>query len=179
MLQPTNLDLAYLAGMIDADGYISIQRSVHKPRAPGASPRHYHAPKIGIAGTHRAPHDFAAQFWGGVVSTHHPKNDNHKIQFQWSRCGAIAADMILVVMPFLKIKQQQAQLALELWEHLCAGKGDDPFPWFGPYYDPMVDRDRMWAEMVNLNGSRAQLRIRNAGEIENLLQPQPFPWQVQ
>ena len=57
--------LAYLAGMIDGDGYISITRSVRNGNE-------YFGPQVGIAGTRREPHDLAASIWGGVVSTYKP-----------------------------------------------------------------------------------------------------------
>ena len=53
--------LAYFAGMVDGDGYISIQSRPYKKT-------HYFWPVIGICGTSREPHDLAASIWGGNVA---------------------------------------------------------------------------------------------------------------
>lgn len=147
----TATDLAYIAGMIDGDGYITINRSVRKGRA-------YHYPQVGIAGTRREPHDFAASIWGGSVNAYVPRNTAHRPQFQWTRQGASAIAVIEAIAPYLRVKVDQAFLALDLWQHLCDGQGDDPFPWFSSAYDPLAVRDRMREDMVGLNQSRNRLR---------------------
>jgi hypothetical protein len=101
------LVLAYLAGVIDSDGYISTQRTHHSERI-------YTACKVGIAGTRRQPHDLAALLFGGNVSRYEPKNPRHRAQYQWSRCGLSAYDVILAIRPYLRIKREHADLALEL-----------------------------------------------------------------
>lgn len=90
MREPTATEAAYLAGMIDGDGFITITRSVRAGKV-------YHGPAIGIAGTRRQPHDLAASLWGGTVSRYVPTNPQHRPQFQWSRQGAVAAQAILAI----------------------------------------------------------------------------------
>lgn len=153
-----DLTLAYLAGVIDSDGYISIVRSERK----GAV---YHGPQIGISGTRRQPHDLAASIWGGSVSLYHPKNPLHRGQFQWSRQGAVAATAIEAILPFLRIKEDQALLALEVWENIENGRWDDPFPWFGPSYDPIIVRDAMRQQMIDINQSRNRAGKKAAGRL--------------
>jgi hypothetical protein len=150
-MSPDPLDLAYLAGVIDSDGYITITRSVRKGVA-------YHAAQVGIAGTRRQPHDLAASIWGGNVGCFTPKNPEHRPQFQWVRHGVNAVQVISDLQPFLRIKQAQAQIALELQEHLDFGRCEDPFPWFGPDYDPRAARDVLRLEIIGLNQSRNRLR---------------------
>lgn len=133
--------LAYLAGVIDSDGYITIHRSTRK----GVT---YFAARIGITGTRPEPHRLAAGLWGGKVSKHVPKNPSHRVQYQWSRTGDGAIVPILAVRPWLLVKAEQARIALELQEHVIQGRGDDPFPWFGPGYDPRPYREERRAEIV-------------------------------
>ena len=132
---------AYLAGVIDSDGYITIHRSTRKGVV-------YYAARIGITGTRPEPHMLAAELWGGKVSRHVPKNPSHRVQYQWSRTGDGAIEPILVVRPYLRVKVEQASIALALQEHVIAGRGDDPFPWFGPDYDPTPYRAEARAEIV-------------------------------
>ncbi|MEU5547853.1 hypothetical protein AB0G85_36990 [Streptomyces sioyaensis] len=87
------LDLAYLAGIIDSDGYVTVHRSVRNGKA-------YYAARVGIAGTRRQPHDLAASLWGGKVSLYEPKNPRHRGQYQWSCTGDRAAAIIKQVQPF-------------------------------------------------------------------------------
>jgi hypothetical protein len=150
--------LAYLAGMIDGDGYITINRSERAGKV-------YHAPQVGIAGTRREPHDLAASLWGGAVSCYAPSNPRHRPQFQWSRQGAAAADIIRSLEPYLLVKREHAWLALELWEHIELGRDEDPFPWFGPHFDPAAQRDEMRVQMIEINQSRNRVGKKTAGRL--------------
>lgn len=160
------LVLAYLAGMIDGDGYISIQRSLHKERL-------YFGPRIGIAGTRREPHDLAASLWGGKVGVY--SAGLHRPQFQWSRSGALAAAAISAVRPYLRIKGDQAGLALQLWDHVECGRTDDPYPWFGPNYDPQSESDEMREEMIALNQSRNRVGKKAAGRLLDAVEHNAMP----
>ncbi|MGH9095124.1 MAG: hypothetical protein ACRDXE_08180 [Acidimicrobiales bacterium] len=87
-----------------------------------------------------------------------PRNPQHRPQYQWSRQGGAAAAIIEAVRPYLLVKRDQADLALALCEHLEFGRCEDPFPWFGPDYDPKSAREEMHFEMVALNQSRSRRR---------------------
>jgi hypothetical protein len=169
-MQHDQLTLAYLAGIIDADGYITINRSQR-----GISV--YHGPQIGIAGTRREPHDLAASLWGGKVGCYTPKISGHLPQFQWSRQGGTAAAIIVQLLPFLRVKVDQAYLALDLWEHAEQGRQtkEDPYPWFGPRYDAIGARDEMREEMISLNLSRSRLRKARAGDRLDGIEHKEFP----
>jgi hypothetical protein len=137
-----DLDLAYLAGVIDSDGYITIQRSSH-------AGRRYYAAKIGIAGTRREPHDLAASMFGGKVSRHVPRRSRHRVQYQWSRSGAGAVVAILAVQPYLRVKGAQACIALELQERVDEARAGretigERWPWERAGYDgtPILDAYR-------------------------------------
>lgn len=160
--------LAYLAGMIDGDGYISIVRSVR-------GGKEYFGAQIGIAGTRPEPHNLAASIWGGVVSRYKPANPKHRDQFQWSRQGAAAAEAIKAIEPFLLIKKDHAALALELHEHVREARSDDPFPWFGPDYDPLSAMRVMRDEMVAMNQSRNRVGKKAARRLLDGAQHDGFP----
>lgn len=143
-MQHDPLILAYLAGMIDADGYITVQRSTHKSGL-------YYGAKVGISGTRREPHDLAASLWGGAVGCYRPKIDTHLPQFQWSRSGRAAGMIILELLPYLRIKQEQARVALELDLHVDEGRADDPYPVFGPHFDPKIHCEGLFLEAKAIN----------------------------
>lgn len=160
--------LAYLAGMIDADGYITITRANRRGRL-------YHAPQVGIAGTRPAPHALAASIWGGTISRYEPRNPLHGAQYQWCRVGAAAVPVIEAIFPYLRVKVDQAALAIELWQHVEDGKRDDPFPWFGPSYDPIAAREALRDEAIDLNQSRSRVGKKAAGRLLDGVAHDGFP----
>ena len=166
MPEPTTL--AYLAGMIDGDGYITINRSERAGRV-------YHAPQVGIAGTRREPHDLAASLWCGNVGCFVPANPRHRPQFQWSRQGSAAASIIRLLQPFLLVKREHAELALQLWEHVEEGRSDDPFPWYGPHFDPAGERDVMRGWMIDINQSRSRVGKKAGGRLLDGVEHNGFP----
>lgn len=157
-MQPSPTTLAYLAGMIDGDGYISVTRSVRDGKE-------YFGAQVGIAGTRREPHDLAASIWGGKVSCHRPKNPLHRPQFQWSRVGASAVVVIEAIIPYLLVKQDHACLALDLHDCVIMAKYEDAFPWFGPDFDPLAAMRRMREEMIEANQSRSRAGKKAAGRL--------------
>ena len=167
-MQVKDTALAYLAGMIDGDGYVSIVRSVRK----GVE---YFAPQVGISGTLSAPHDLAASIWGGKVTRYVPTNPSHRPQFQWSRQGAVALQVLESIYPYLLLKQEHALLAMELHELVVESRQEDPFPWFGPYYDPIHDMRRMREEMIGMNQSRNRIRKKTAGRTLDGVTHDEFP----
>lgn len=112
-MQPEATTLAYLAGVIDSDGYIRIHRT--KKTSKGCSrPAVYFSALVGISGTRRQPHDLAMSVFGGAVHSYRPKNPAHREQFQWVAWGNDSVEVLKAIRPLLLIKTQQADLALEL-----------------------------------------------------------------
>ena len=168
-MQPEATTLAYLAGMIDGDGYITINQSRH-----GSS--FYFGPQVGIAGTRREPHDLAASIWGGKVGVYHSKS-GHRPQFQWSRQGSPAVPIIEALRPYLLVKREQADLALDLWRLTEDARQtrDDPFPWFGPDFDPTEACRDLRREMIDLNQSRNRVGKKAAGRLLDGREWNEFP----
>jgi hypothetical protein len=135
----------------------------------------YFGPQVGISGTRRAPHDLAASLWGGKVYRYEPKNKSHRSQYQWSRVGASAVVVLELIEPFLLIKRDNANLAIQLWEHVQQMRTDDPFPWFGPNYDPIECANEMREEMIELNQSRNRVGKTVAGRLLDDLEWNELP----
>ncbi len=144
-MQPETTTLAYLAGVIDSDGYVTAARSIHKGRL-------YYGAGVGIAGTDRQPHDLAASIFGGNVRRYLPKGDrsHHKPQFQWQRYGESARPVLEAVLPYLLVKRVRATLALELQDLLIESRlpdEADPFPWAPAGWDPESSLDVLVSEI--------------------------------
>lgn len=149
MIEATTL--AYMAGFVDGDGHISIHRRRY-------GQKDYYSPLIGMAGTNPIPLDAAKELWGGSRFIYKPKNLMHKIQHQWQCIGIRAATVIEAIFPYLRIKQDQALVALELWEHVEFGRmtGDNPYPWFSDSFDPAARSAELKEEITALNGWRSK-----------------------
>jgi len=98
----------YLAGFIDADGCISIGR--HK-----AQKRKYpsYQPKLQVGSTSPEVLDLCRTTFGGNVWPDTSKHGN-KAFYQWVIYGQQMRKALLALMPFLKLKKRQAEIALEL-----------------------------------------------------------------
>ncbi len=135
--------LAYLAGVVDSDGYVSIVQSRHADRL-------YFGAAVGISGTRRQPHDLAVSLWGGKVYEYTPKNPRHRPQFQWQRVGDGAHAILTELLPYLRVKRENAELAIDAQEFVWFGRGDDPYPWMGPGYSPEAELADMRTEMISM-----------------------------
>lgn len=128
-MQTDSTDLAYLAGVIDADGYVTATRSRHGGRV----------------------------YFGAQVSHHQPTRDraHHRTQYHWQRGGSRAVPVITAVLPYLRVKYERARLVLELQEHVDwireTRRDDDPFPWMPAGYDPNQHLCEMVEEIRSFN----------------------------
>lgn len=154
-----DIDLAYLAGMVDADGYITATMSIRKGTT-------YFGAQIGITGSRREPHDLAAVLFGGKVTEHQPINDrgHHKIQFHWQRGGRRAVPPITALFPYLRVKLAQAELVLDLQERLgelrVTREMDDFAPWMPVGWDPTTSLAASVAEIRELHARRGRPAVR-------------------
>lgn len=125
-------DLAYLAGVVDADGYVTATMSIRK-RAT------YFGAQIGITGSDPAPHQLASELFGGKVNVHRPtRNPRHKEQHHWQLGGTRAVGPIEALLPHLRIKRERAELVLALQADLDEDRLWRPeggVPWLPVGYD--------------------------------------------
>lgn len=133
--------LAYLAGIIDADGYVTATKSIRNGHA-------YYGAQVGITGSRREPHDLAAETFGGKVSAHSPggQRSHHLTQFHWQLGGSQVAPIVTALLPYLRIKRTRAILVLDLQEQIDERRvmvkaGEDPYPWAPAGYDPTRSLD--------------------------------------
>ena len=99
--------LAYLAGTIDSDGYVCIRRSTYR------SGRARFEALVGICGTRTEPHKLAASVFGGPIRSYVNRSSAHRLMHVWQPTGARAVRVLDAVLPFLRIKTRQAELAIE------------------------------------------------------------------
>jgi hypothetical protein len=101
-------DLAYLAGIIDSDGYISVGR-----RHYSKSNRDYFYGKIGF--TQVTPQAFELMIQlGGGVRQERPALPGRRPIFRWEASSRRANTILRLLLPYLRIKKEQAMNVLAL-----------------------------------------------------------------
>lgn len=125
-------ELAYLAGMIDADGFISISRALKMNRGR-CKPSIYHSLKVGICGTNRAPHDLARRLFGGNVTCYKPKNKDHQTNYQWNASGPTAVFTLKKILPYLIVKYEQALVAFAFQDLINRQREDRRYEQIVPF----------------------------------------------
>lgn len=109
-------DLAYLAGLIDGEGCISIARIAVKP--PHVSVRH--ALRVDIQMSERAAIDHVAAQFKRPVMVKQPATNMRKTAYRLSWQSDIALDLLEVVQSYLVLKQEQARVAIEFQRRAIA-----------------------------------------------------------
>jgi hypothetical protein len=115
---PTDVSaLAYLAGLFDGEGSINIfKQPGQKERI---TPRHFL--EISIGNTHKGVLRWVLENFGGRL-THNGIQytlRSHKT-WRWRASTKEASDILVAILPYLRIKKEQALLAVEFQERLIA-----------------------------------------------------------
>ncbi len=103
------LDWAYLAGFVDADGSIVVNRWLDNRYQ-----RHRYITRICISNCDRQIMNWLVSEFGGSVSMANrnaPKN--HRTLWRWSLSGLKARPILRNILPYLRLKQKRAELALQ------------------------------------------------------------------
>lgn len=101
------IDLAYLAGIIDGEGSINIS----------CNPKHgrnYYSLKLDITNTSDALMQWLEDKFRGHIGTSYARSQNRTNLHSWIVSGKQAQYLLYKVLPYLVIKTEQALLALTL-----------------------------------------------------------------
>lgn len=149
---------AYLAGIIDSDGHITIQKT-RKNIKTGTSEwtATYYAARMGIAGTKDAPHRLAVETFGGSLTRHQPRNVGHRLVYYWALSGQKAAAALRLLLPHLLIKRAQAEAAVDLAELIQRQFAETKATQRPPYRITEAmnsEREQLWIAVTALNEPR-------------------------
>ncbi len=103
-----NVELAYIAGLIDGEGCIGIYSY---PDGRGVS--RLHILDVVITNNNPACYQFLKERFGGAVHERKYKAEFVNSNYQWRLRGIKAKDFLELIEPYLILKKQQAQLAIE------------------------------------------------------------------
>jgi hypothetical protein len=98
----TSLDLAYFAGIVDGEGCITASGRLH----PFVS--------LSVVNTYFPVIEDFKKFFGGATNSRKPRSPKHRMTLGWIIGGIGAAEVLKLLLPYLRIKADQAILAIEL-----------------------------------------------------------------
>lgn len=99
-------NLAYVAGLMDGEGCIHLD--VTKGR--------WYQPRVSVGMTEPALHLLTAlqDEWGGTLYQMRKPTEKWAAAWTWHLTGPVAAELLTAIRPFLRLKMDQADAALEL-----------------------------------------------------------------
>ena len=109
-----NTDLAYIAGLFDADGTIGIKRNTYSMRVLGNSTQPTYSERIHIRQVERGGVDLCAEIFGGNIGITQPSTPSGKPLFNWGKTDMKATQVLRAILPYLRIKRAQALNCLDL-----------------------------------------------------------------
>jgi hypothetical protein len=122
------LELPYIAGFFDGEGYITVShwKNAHKSyRAMSPEYVRYQL-HVGIGNTHKPLIDaIQAQCGGNVYAgdSAYRKNPKNRICYNWRLSSRKAMHFLQNIAPYLVAKRDEALLAIELQHHVDNYKG--------------------------------------------------------
>lgn len=111
-------DLAYAAGIIDGEGCIHIRQAVI--RSTGVL---RYGMECQVAMTDRRVVEWLHEYFSGSIHHHKFGVPWRKDQWVWLVAARKAQSFLQQVLPYLKLKREQAILALELQNRICSRNG--------------------------------------------------------
>jgi hypothetical protein len=144
-MEPT---YAYLAGAIDADGFITISRSTPSATRKDGRRSTYYTAKVGLSEIHPAIPNLLHETFGGWLGGHTPKNPQHRPWHTWQATNQIAAQAVRALLPYLRLKRQQAELVITFAERVAATPPGLIIP------EEIAERERLYFAVTALNEPR-------------------------
>jgi len=132
-------ELAYWAAGIDFDGTIGIARTYGKTKL---GRRTYHFIRVSISNTKRLVIDAALREFGCGSITTTLTRDGWKTRYIWGVTTNDAVDVLKAIMPYLKLKKEQAKLAIKYHTNKKVYKGRLP----GGGYNVTPPEEMQWRE---------------------------------
>src|SRR6266566_4252715 len=142
---------AYLAGAIDADGFITISRSTPSSTRKDGRRSVYYTTKVGLSEISPVIPDWLYQTFGGWRGIHQPPNPQHKVWYVWQVTNAKVGVVLQLLLPYLRLKRGQAELVLQFVELMSSYK-----PSVGNLlsFEQTAQRAHLWEEVTRLNAPR-------------------------
>lgn len=136
-------DVAYLAGLIDSDGYIGIVKS--KPNKAAGCKNPAYVLTVNFTNTNQDIMDWLVETFGGkYYARKMPENRNWKQCYNWINTNQKGRIILELLKDHLRVKKAQAYLCLELMDNWTVNKHGTP-------KEELARRERLFREVQELN----------------------------
>ena len=113
-LMATTEELAYCAGVIDSDGTIGVKRSTYAMRVVGDCQQPTFSERICVKQVEPQAVDLLHRLFGGTRRMEDPSAKRGRSLHSWQVTDKRAAACLIAVLPYLRIKKQQAENCISL-----------------------------------------------------------------
>lgn len=147
--------LAYLAGIVDADGHVALHAGRKlSPEQRRISTRYQG--EIVVTNTDRPLIDLLVETFGGHVFTRKKVEAHHKTTYSWKATDWVAVEVAKALLPYLFVKKGQAEIIIEFYEQ----RGVTPTRWRRPgEAEELARRDDCYARLRALVDDRRPQRL--------------------
>jgi hypothetical protein len=146
---------AYLAGAIDTHGRISIGRN-HGYRRGGREMTYYSA-VISLSDSDSVLPDLLQAIFPARRLQYEARNRSHRAWHMWEAVGESAQEPLVRMLPYLRIRRRQAELALSLITLMQSDKAGSARPLSE---EQQQARRKLYEQVSSLNASRPQQTYR-------------------
>ena len=106
------IKLAYVAGLIDADGCIMIGKDSWRERNRGIAPAYFE--HVSISQCDPAGLKVVQELFGGKLGIEQARAPSRRPMHRWQARHTTACDFVRAILPYLRIKRREAELMLAL-----------------------------------------------------------------
>jgi ribosome maturation protein Sdo1 len=103
----------YMAGMVDADGYIGIVRSGPTQKSGEEKVYSYYTPQLMVVNRSKKLMDDIVKTYGGKYYIRKKLSDKHCSHYMWRTVSSNAIPILNKIIPYLVIKKEQARLCIK------------------------------------------------------------------
>lgn len=152
------VDLAYVAGLLDGEGTFCISKSTYKigKRKPCFTPY------VRVGMVTKMPLEIIKDITGMGTITYDARDKRSGFGYRqqgfwlWSVCTVTRIPEFLELMlPYIRLKKPQAELMKKFCEGYCKTK----YPRGGLSDEVWLFREQIWHQMSNLNGNQRPQRL--------------------
>lgn len=119
---PTTPELAYCPGVIDSDGTIGIKKSTYSMRVTRDSTQPSYSERVCVRQVSPEAVELLHALFGGSFGPRKASTPRGKPLYEWAVTDRRAAECLVAVLPWLRIKAAQARNCLSLRDVKNASK---------------------------------------------------------
>lgn len=114
--------VAYIAGVMDSDGYFTVRRNTYNIRIMKDSKNPNYYERVGIKQVKKEAIELIHNFFGGYLHIEKPQAPNRKPLYALQITNRKAHYFVKTIYPFLRIKRKQAEVLFELRNSINKGR---------------------------------------------------------